>query len=108
MTFNFNYLGFPLSSKHHCLQFANSKSNFRSAHDSVQDFQTIWKAPIKTAEILLPSARHLEEGRGTTILELPRLENCRSRLCPSLLGTPPPTHPNRVKNTQRGAKTCFT
>ena len=27
-------------------------------------------------KILLPSARHLEEGRGTTILELLRRENC--------------------------------
>ena len=39
---------------------------------------------------LLPSARHLEEGRGTSILELPRLENCISRLCPRPLGSPPP------------------
>ena len=43
-------------------------------------------------EILLPSARHLKEGRGRTIFELPKLENCMSRLCPSPLGsTPPPT-----------------
>ena len=44
-------------------------------------------------EILLPSARHLEEGRGTTILELLRLENCISTLCPRPLGShpPPPT-----------------
>ena len=35
------------------------------------------------------------------IVELPRLENCRSRLCPGPLGSPPPPpqHPNRVKNT---------
>ena len=33
-----------------------------------------------------------------SIFELPRLENCISRLCPGPLGTPPPpTHPNRVK-----------
>ena len=43
-----------------------------------------------TGKILLPSARHLEEGRGTTIFELPRLENCISRLCPRPLGSPPP------------------
>ena len=46
-----------------------------------------------------------------SIFELPRLENCISRLCPGPLGSPPPPppkHPNRVKNTQRGAKTCFT
>ena len=29
-----------------------------------------------------------------SIFELPRLENCISRLCPSPLGTPP-KHPNR-------------
>ena len=30
----------------------------------------------------------------------PRLENCISTLCPSPLGSPPPpTHPNRLKNT---------
>ena len=40
-------------------------------------------------EILLPSARHLEEGRGTTILELLRRENCISRLCPRPLGSHP-------------------
>ena len=49
-------------------------------------------------KILLPSARHLEEGRGTTILELPRLENCISRLCSRPLGCHPPP-PN---NTQIG------
>ena len=43
-------------------------------------------------KILLPSATHLEEGRGTTILELLRLENCISRLCPSPLGSHPPPH----------------
>ena len=33
-------------------------------------------------------------------LELPRPENCISRLCPRPLGSPPPPqHPNRVKNT---------
>ena len=46
------------------------------------------------AKILLPLARHLEVGRGTTMLE-----NCISRLCPSPLGSPPPPAPNRVKNT---------
>ena len=52
-------------------------------------------------KILLPSARHLEEGRGTTILELLRRENCISGLCPRPLGSPPPPpqQPNRVKNT---------
>ena len=45
-------------------------------------------------KILLPSARHLEEGRGTTILELLRRENCISRLCPR----PPGSHP--TPNTQ--------
>ena len=33
-----------------------------------------------TKKILLPLARHLEEGRGTTILELLRQANCISRL----------------------------
>ena len=47
-------------------------------------------------EILLPSARHLEEGRGTTFFELLRRENCISRLCPRPLGSPPPP------NTQIG------
>ena len=42
---------------------------------------------------LLPSATHLEEGRGTTISELLRLENCISRLCPRPLGSPPPPPP---------------
>ena len=52
-------------------------------------------------KILLPSARHLEEGRGTTILELPRLENYISRLCPRPLGSQPPPkkNPNCEKNT---------
>ena len=45
----------------------------------------------RRSKILLPSARHLEEGRGTT--EAGKL------LCPSPLGTPPPQNPNRVKNT---------
>ena len=40
-------------------------------------------------KILLPSARHLEEGRGTTFFELLRRENCISRLCPRTLGSPP-------------------
>ena len=47
-------------------------------------------------QILLPSARHLEEGRGTTILELLKRENCKSRLCPRPLGSHPPP------NTQIG------
>ena len=42
---------------------------------------------------LLPSARHLEEGRETTILELLRRENRISRLCPRPLGSPPPPPP---------------
>ena len=41
-------------------------------------------------KILLPSAKHLEEGRGTTFFELLRQENCISRLCPRPLGSPPP------------------
>ena len=41
------------------------------------------------AEILLPSAGHLKEGRGTTILELLRRENCISKLCPRPLGSHP-------------------
>ena len=35
----------------------------------------------------------------SSILELPRLENYISRLCPGPLGIPRPKHPNRVKNT---------
>ena len=50
-----------------------------------------------SGEILLPSARHLEEGRGTTFFELLRRENCISRLCPRPLGSPPPP-----PNTQIG------
>ena len=54
-------------------------------------------------KILLPSARHLEEGRGRTIFELPRLENCISRSCPSPLGSPPPTTPKHSeKHIRRG------
>ena len=36
-----------------------------------------------------------------SIIELPRLENCISGLCPSPFGSPPltPKHPNRVKTT---------
>ena len=33
----------------------------------------------------------------SSIFELPRVENCTSRLCPSPL--PPSKHPNRVKST---------
>ena len=41
-----------------------------------------------------------------SIFEVPRLENCMSRLCPSPLPPPPPPkHPNSVKNTQRGSNT---
>ena len=43
----------------------------------------------KGSKILLPLARHLEEGRGTTFLELLRRENCISMLCPW-----EPPHPN--------------
>ena len=32
-----------------------------------------------------------------SIFELPRVENCNSRLCPAPL--PPSKHPNRVKST---------
>ena len=35
-----------------------------------------------------------------SIVELPRVENRRSRLCPNPLGTPPP--PSRKKNPKRG------
>ena len=45
--------------------------------------------PQEKNEILLPSAGHLEEGRGTTILELLRRENCISKLCPRPLGSHP-------------------
>ena len=45
------------------------------------------------SKILLPSARHLKEGRGTTFFELLRRENCISRLCPRPLGSPPPPTP---------------
>ena len=34
-----------------------------------------------------------------SIFELPRPVNYISRLCPRPLGSPPPKHPNRVKNT---------
>ena len=34
-----------------------------------------------------------------SIFELLRRENCISRLRPRPLGSPPPPHPNRVKNT---------
>ena len=54
-------------------------------------FGVRWSARIP--DILLPSARHLEEGRGTTMFELPRLENRISRLCPRTLGSPPPPTP---------------
>ena len=33
----------------------------------------VWQQQPKVAKILLPSARHLEEGRRMTIFELPRL-----------------------------------
>ena len=45
-------------------------------------------------KILLPSARHLEEGRGTTFFELLRRENCIS---PRPLGSPPPPPPHTPK-----------
>ena len=38
--------------------------------------------PPALFQIVLPSARHLEEGRGTTILELPRLENYIKQVVP--------------------------
>ena len=41
-----------------------------------------------------------------SIVELLRVENCISRLCPSPL--PPSKHPKRVKSTGKGSKTCFT
>ena len=47
----------------------------------------VWK--IFVLKILLPLARHLEEGRGTNIRELLRRENCISRLCPRTLGSHP-------------------
>ena len=45
-----------------------------------------------------------------SIVELPRLENCISGLCPGPLGSPPSQkkHPNRAKNTYSGSKKCFT
>ena len=47
---------------------------------------------LPTYKILLPSARHLEEGRGMTISELLRLENCIIAGCaPAPLGVPSPT-----------------
>ena len=49
---------------------------------------------VGNRKILLPLARHLEEGRGTTISELLRLENCIiARCAPDPLGAPPPQHP---------------
>ena len=56
--------------------------NFVVPHLAIPNFAS--------AKIILPSARHLKEGRGTTIFGLPRLQNCLSRLCPSPFGTPPP------------------
>ena len=59
------------------------------------------KTPNKLrTKILLSSARHLEEGRGTTFFELLRRGNCISRLCPRPLGSPP-----LPPNTQIGWKT---
>ena len=43
------------------------------------------------------SSRCTAEGNRICIFELPRLENCTSRLCTSPLGSPPPQ-----KNTQVG------
>ena len=54
--------------------------NFVVPHLAIPNFAS--------AKILLPLARHLKEGRGTTIFGLPRLQNCLSRLCPSPFGTP--------------------
>ena len=46
-------------------------------------------------QILLPSARHLEEGRGTT-----EAGKVHKRVVPQPpWEPPPPQHPNRVKNT---------
>ena len=59
--------------------------------DMTQFLSTCFWMADEARKILLPSARHLEEGRGTTILELLRLENCISRLCPRPLGD----YPNR-------------
>ena len=52
-------------------------------------------------KILLPSARHLEEGRGTTISELLRLENCIIARCAPdpPLGAPPPTPSVKMAKT---------
>ena len=50
-------------------------------------------ATFLNGEILLPSAGHLKEGRGTTILELLRRENCISKLCPRPLGSHPTPTP---------------
>ena len=50
-------------------------------------------------KILLPLARDLEEGRGTTIFKLPRLK-LHKQVVPQPPWEPPtPQHPNRVKNT---------
>ena len=63
---------------------------FLSALVEVPTDDPYWSIMSQQPQILLPSARHLEKGRGTTILEVPRLENCIGTLCPSPLGSPPP------------------
>ena len=60
----------------------------------VKEKENAW---TKGSRILLPSARHLEEGRGTTILELLRHENCISKLCPRPLGSHPSPNTQIVK-----------
>ena len=46
-----------------------------------------------------------KSGLKISIFELSRVENCISRLWPSPL--PASKHPNRVKSTSIGSKTCF-
>ena len=67
-------------------------SSFRS--DGLQVCLPLPKE-VGDRKILLPSARHLKEGRGTTISELLRLENCKiARCAPDPLGAPPPPTPS--------------
>ena len=84
-----------------CFHVHEAQVPYSFAHCPLTPHPRGAEAPKALKKILLPSARHLEEGRGTTFFELLRRENCTSRLCPRPLGSPPPSpqHPNRVKNT---------
>ena len=42
--------------------------------------------------IILDGKKRKKSVLEISIFELPRLENCTSRLCPGPLGTPPPPH----------------